>query len=43
MDEDDPDDPEIWIECDVCGTWSHGSCAGYTSDDNLDEETFICC
>ena len=37
--EDDPNNAEIWIQCDVCGTWPHVSCAGYTSDDNLHEDT----
>ena len=37
------DDPEIWIECEACACWTHASCAGYESNDDLEDETFICC
>ena len=40
-DENDPDDPEISIECDVCSTWSHASCAGYQTITSMKRHLFV--
>ena len=37
------DDPEVWVQCQDCEAWSHASCAGYDTEDDIDNETFICC
>ena len=34
-------DLEVWIQCDECSLWTHASCAGYESDEDLDDVAFF--